>query len=141
MELNQQQVRTWLQLALSAGGPFAAIILSKTGVSEGDYALYVNLALAFLPGVIVGAWSWYSNRKVAQVAVVAQMPAADQHEALNKVSDVDKIRIAEAVPEVATVVIKDVANGPVAAIAADDAHPNIVTETQNEADAKKGTKV
>jgi hypothetical protein len=116
MELNQQQVAGWLRITLSASGPIAALVLSKTGISAADWALYTEVALSLLPGLIVAVWSWYRNRTATQVKLV------------------------EAIPEVATVVIKDEARNSVGELAQDPAHPNIVTETQNEADAKNGTK-
>ena len=92
MELNQQQVRNWLQVTLSAGGPFAVLILNKTGMSEGDYTLYVNLALAFVPGLVVVVWGWYSNRKAQQVKDAAATPGVQVH-----------VDTAAATPEVAAV--------------------------------------
>lgn len=79
MELNQQQIRNWLQVATAAGGPFAALILTKTGITEGDYTLYVNLALAILPGAIVAVWGWTSNRMVTQVKEVAETQGIQVH--------------------------------------------------------------
>lgn len=117
MEINQQQVAGWLRVALSAGGPIAALAMSKMGVSEKDWALYTEVALAIVPGLTVAVWSWYRNRKATQIKLVDKMP------------------------EVATIVVKDNANGTVGALAQSEAHPNIVTETQNEIDAKEGTKV
>lgn len=95
MELNAQQVAGWLRVALSAGGPIAALAMSKMGVSEKDWALYTEVALAIVPGLVVAIWSWYRNRKATQVELVASMPAEDQRAALNKVSDAAKIQIAK----------------------------------------------
>ena len=50
------------------------------------------------------------------------------------------IMAANNMPSVATVVLRDGVNGVIGDLAKSDNHPNIVTETQNEADAKKGTK-
>lgn len=79
MELNQQQVRNWLQVTTAAGGPLAALILSKTGITEGEYTLYVSLALAILPGAIVVVWGWFSNRMVTQVKEVSQTEGVQVH--------------------------------------------------------------
>src|SRR5882672_9809158 len=138
VEFNQQQIASALRVVLGTGGPIAAIILAKTGVTEGDYTMYMNAALVVVPPIAAFLWGWYSNRKVALVANVAQMPAEDQHAALNKLSDVDKVKIVEAVPAVATVVIKDAANGAIAKVAQSEAHPNVVTESQNALDKKAG---
>lgn len=51
------------------------------------------------------------------------------------------VKAVERMPDVATVVVKDEANGALGTLAQSGEHPNIVTETQNEADAKLGTKV
>jgi hypothetical protein len=117
VELNKQQVIDWLRVTLAAGGPIAALILSRTGISQAEYALYFELAVAVLPGLIVAVWGWYRNRKTTQ------------------------IKITEQLPEVATVVIKDEARGKVGELAQNPGHEHIVTETQNEFDAKQGVKV
>lgn len=117
MEINQQQVAGWLRALLAAGGPFAALVLSKTGISQSDWVLYTELALVIIPPAAVAVWGWYSSRKATQVKLVEKMP------------------------EVATIVIKDEARGAVGELAASPNEHNIVTETQNEADAKEGTKV
>ena len=117
MEVNQQQIAGWLRALLAAGGPFAALILSKTGISQADWAMYTELALAIIPPLGVAVWSWFRNRQATQVKLV------------------------ERIPDVATVVIKDDAKGDLKQMAQSQAHPDVVTETQNEADAKEGTKV
>lgn len=116
MEINQQQVAGWLRITLSASGPIAALVLSKTGISAADWALYTEIALAIIPGLAVAVWSWHRNRKATQVQMVQQMP------------------------EVATIVVKDEARGAVGDLAASPHEEHIVTETQNEKDAKEGTK-
>jgi hypothetical protein len=138
VEVNQQQIASFLRMLLSAGGPLAALILTKTGMTHEDYDMYVAVALAFIPPIGAAIWGWYDNRKIKQVTNIAQMPAIDQLQALNKVSDATKVRIAEAVPDVKTVVIDNAANGTLGAMAASPTHPNIVTESQNEKDTKLG---
>lgn len=114
MEINQQQVGDWLRNTLAASGPIAALIIARTGISQGEYALYMEVALAILPGAIVSAWGWYRNRKATQIKLV------------------------NALPEVAKVVIKNNVNGNIGALAQSDAHPTIVDETQNIRDIVKG---
>lgn len=70
----------------------------------------------------------------------ASLPPEKQVQALANISDANKITIAEAVPGVATVVVKDNAPKELKEIARGP-NPNIVTESQNEADAKLGNKV
>lgn len=116
MEINQQQVAGWLRALLAAGGPLAALVLSKTGMSQDDWMLYTEVALVVIPPLVVAVWGWYSSRKATQIKAVEKMP------------------------EIATVVVKDEARGAVGKLAASPNEHNIVTETQNEKDAKKGTK-
>lgn len=61
--------------------------------------------------------------------------------AARKATPTEQVKAVEALPDVATIVVKDSANSTVGALAIDKNHPNIVTETQNEKDAKEGTKV
>lgn len=141
MELNRQQLTGWLRIGLAAGGPLGAAILDGTHMAQSSYELYVNAFLYAGVPTICAAWEWAAKRRTAQVAAVAQMPPEVQKEALSKVSDVDKVLIAKAVPGVATVVVRDVANGALADLAANENHRDIVTETQNEIDARMGTKI
>lgn len=115
MTLNQQQIAAWLRITFAAGGPIAALIISKTGISTSDYLMYLEVGLAIIPGTIAAALSWYRNREDQQ------------------------IKVTEGLPSVATIVVKDSANGVVGQLAQSGQHPNIVTETQNELDVLKGT--
>jgi hypothetical protein len=112
MELNQQQVGAFLRTGLAAGGPLGALILSQTHMAQSDYDLYVNAFLFCFPLVAAG-WGWVANRRAAQVKAVEQNP------------------------DVATVVVKDAANGEIAKLAQSVDHPNIVTETQNGKDKQR----
>lgn len=139
-EINQQQVAAWLKVALASGGPLYAWIIKKFGITDADYVMYANLAAYILPPIIVAGWAWVSNLRSAQVAKVASFTPAQQAEALAKTPDAAKVQVAEAVPGVATVVLKNnVANG-LAKLAASDAHPNIVTESENAKDVVAGTR-
>ena len=113
--MNQQQIAAWLRVTLAAGGPIAALIIAKTGITQADYVSYLELALALVPGAIAAGWSWYRNR-----------------------SDV-QIKTTNMLPEVAKVVVKDSANGKVGDMAQSEDHPKVVTETQNALDVKGGT--
>jgi hypothetical protein len=117
IEINKQQVAGAIRLTMTASGPFAAIIMTKMQLTQSDYQFYLDLTLAFLPGAIAMVWSWYRNRSSSQIKAVSKLE------------------------DVATVVVKDSANGSVERMALSENHPNVVTETQNERDAKNGTKV
>lgn len=137
----RERITDALRLLLAAGGPLSALILKYSGMDSNDFNQLVQVILIVVPPV--GAWVWgkYANTIDAKVQVIAEQPPAVQVKALEKVPDVVKVQVAEAVPEVATVVVKDNANGALGVLAQSEAHPNIVTETQNERDAKMGTKV
>ena len=115
--MNSQQIQDALRIALAAGGPLAALVLKYTGLTADDYALWLSAILLIVPPVAAWLWGYLKNTHANQVKAV------------------------EAMPEVATVVVKDEVRNGVGELAADPTHPNIVTETQNEKDAKKGTKV
>lgn len=140
MELNQKQVSAWLKIALASGGPLYVWILAHTGITDSEYQMDVNLAAYILPPLIVAAFAWISNRLSSQISNVAKSAPDKLGEALGKVPDAVKIQAAETASTVATVVTKDNSNGKVGELAADPNHPKVVSETQNEADAKKGTK-
>jgi hypothetical protein len=77
----------------------------------------------------------------AKIESLAALSPQAAEAALHKVSDGAKVQIAQAVPGVATVVIKDTANGELNTLAMSETHPNIVTEAQNEIDARLGPKL
>jgi hypothetical protein len=136
--MNKEQIHDALRVALAAGGPLAALILKYTGLSQTDFEMWVAVALLVVPPCAAWAWGIWQNRQAAKVEAVARMSSADQHAALNKVSDAAKVKIAESVPDVATVVVRDTATGTLAALAASDNQPNIVSESQNLSDALGG---
>lgn len=115
--MDSSRVKMALRVGLSAGGPIGAIILEKTHVSQADYMMGVELVLYLVPaGCLV--WGWVDTKVDNLIAALAKRP------------------------EVATIVIKDGTNGKVGAMAASEAPVNakVVTETQNEKDAKEGSK-
>jgi len=103
-------------LALAGMDHDQAVKLTNAIVAGGG-----NLAdiLAIAGPAVGGALAWWSAQRNTKA---------------------EQIKAVEKMPEIATVVVKDEANGKIGKLAQDDAHPNIVTETQNEADAKQGTK-
>ena len=139
--MNQQvksQIYDGLRVLLAAGGPGTAIVLRYTHMNPSDFQLFVQLALFVVPPMGSWAWGLYLNTIAKKVEAIAEQPAHVQEAALTQVSDATKILIAEGVPSVATVVVKDVANGAIGTLAQSASHPSIVTETQNELDAKAG---
>jgi hypothetical protein len=136
--VTKERIYDALRLLLAAGGPFSALILRYTGMEQTELDLFVQLALLIVPPA--GAWVWgiYLNSIERKVEVISEQSPIVQRQALDKVSDGAKVLIAEAVPNVATVVVKDDAGGNLGQIAGSPQHPNIVTETRNELDAKMG---
>lgn len=137
--MNKEQINALLLGLFATAGPVAELLASAFHLSSDTIDTILRLCTVLTP-VVAGAIFTYLQRDTAKVAAVASMPAEAQKAALNKVPDDVKVQIAEATPGVATVVVKDTANGKLQVLAHDDSHPNIVTETQNEADAKKGKK-
>jgi hypothetical protein len=140
VEINQQQVAGWVKTGLAAGGPVYDIAIKKLHLTDADYQMYATLAAYILPPIIVGVWSWIANRRSAQIAKVASFTPAQQAEALAKTPDTAKVLVAEAVPGVATVVLKNGVGNGLGKLAASEAHPNIVTEQDNAADVAAGTR-
>lgn len=135
---SKERIYDGLRVLLAAGGPFSALVMKYTDIQPSDFDLFVQLALMIVPPF--GAWVWglYLNTLEAKVEAIAQEPRDVQVQALTKVSDEAKVLIAGAVPGVATVVVKDKENGNLGLLARSDLNSNIVTETQNELDAKLG---
>jgi hypothetical protein len=138
LNVTRERITDGLRVLLAAGGPFSALILRYTEMKEDDLNLIIQLVLMVVPPA--GAWVWgiYLNSMQKKVEAIASAPAQLQQEALNKVSDGAKVLIAEAVPGVETVVVKNNANGELGAIAASPNHPHIVTAKQNQKDATEG---
>lgn len=65
--MNAEQLTGQLRTALAFGGPLAAVILSKTGWTQGDYELYLQAFLFFVPPLVAAAWSWWIKRDAAQI--------------------------------------------------------------------------
>lgn len=121
----------------------AGVLVGK-GILTAEQAanLSSEIMIAAPSMIAIGAlvWGIVSHTDKAKVEAVAKMSAPAQQAALSGVSDAAKVSIAEGVPGVATVVVKDGTNGKLGDLAASPDHPNVVTETQNEHDAKNGTK-
>lgn len=127
IELNQQQVMGWLRLGLGISGPLSAPILRWTGVSQGDYLMYLDAALYVGTPAAAFVLSWLSHRQSSQVANVANMPAVAQQAALNKISDADKVQVAAAVTGV-TVAVGPTASAGAQSVAADPAVPGVMAK-------------
>ena len=137
---QRERITDALRLLLAAGGPFSAIILRYTEMSQSDFDMFVQLALMVLPPL--GAWVWglYLNTIEKKVEAIAQASPGEQHPALEKVSDTAKVLIAQSVPGVATVVVKDHENGEVGTLASSEEHRDIVYESQNRIDVETGVR-
>ena len=101
---NASQIAGQLRTALAAGGPIAALILARTGISADDYALYLEAALAIVPPLVAAAWSWWAKRSAGLVKAAGKVDGA-------------------------TVVVDQAKADPaVVAAAQDPAHPDVVTK-------------
>ena len=138
--MTQTQINALLLGLFGASGPLAKILALVFHMDDGLIHSILEVCTLLTP-TISGAIFTYMQRPTGVVNSVASLTPVQQNEALTHVSDAAKLQIAEAVPAVATIVVKDTATDGPAKLAQSDNHPNIVTETQNEADAKKGTKV
>lgn len=135
----QQKMGLWLAL-IASGGPFAKLLVHVFDVPSPAVQEIVGW-LNYVTPIVAGSEYIRRQSDDAKVEGVKTLPVEKKVEALQAAPDDVKVKVAEAIPDVATVVIKDDANGKLGALAQSEAHPNIVTETQNEKDAKEGTKV
>lgn len=137
--MNQDQINAVLLALFASSGPVAKLLVSLAHMDNDTIGAVMTLLTILTPLVSGGVFA-YLQRDAGKVAAVATMSAQDQQAALNKVPDEAKVLIAKAVPDVATVVVKDTATNGIAKLAADPAQPHIVTESQNQVDALQGTK-
>lgn len=75
--MNSEQIAGQLRTALAAGGPLAAAILSRTGWSDADYRLYVEIAVAVVPPVAAAVWSWFAKTDKPTLARASKVPGAE----------------------------------------------------------------
>lgn len=142
MDQNKERIYDALRVLLAAGGPFSAVILRYTDIAPDDLALLTQLALLVVPPCGAWLWGFYLHSLKKKAEAIAQAPKEVQVQVLQPVLPVEtKVNLTEAIPGVATVVVRDDANGALAKMAASVANPKVVTESQNEYDAKQGTKV
>lgn len=139
MILTSAQKQMIYVLLTVISGPLVNILTREFHLAPDEAKQWLDL-LSAITVAIGAAWGISVTTPTGLGQSVAALSPEAQHEVLKPVSDAVKVQAAEAVPGVVTVVVKDVANGALAALAQSDAHPNIVTETQNEIDAKNGTK-
>jgi hypothetical protein len=167
--MNWEQSRQALGGLFGASGPVAAFVVQVLGYPSEQVTVTLNLLGALTPIVWLGV-QLYRSRGSGQVRAVAALTADQLAEALAVVLEGTKVKLAEAmmgavpsaakaaiattalpdeikvlvakaVPGVATIVVKDDADGVLADLANSRAQPDIVNETENERDAKQGTKV
>jgi len=138
--MTKDQLNAALLALLAGSGPIAKLLATVFNVDNTAIEAILSTATILTPILIVPFLLKILSPK-AKIESITELSPQAATAALSQVSSLTKVKIAEATPEVATVVIKDTANGALAAAASSPAHPNIVSETQNEADAKLGTKV
>lgn len=73
---NQAQIAGQVRTALAAGGPISAVILAKTGWSQGDYELYLEVFLYVVPLLIAAIWSYVAKRPDNLVRAAATVQGA-----------------------------------------------------------------
>lgn len=110
MEINARQIKGWLKIGLSAGGPMGAVLVRKLHISTEDYTLYLEAFLFGVPGY-VAIWTWFDNKLDSLI------------DAVRRRSDV-----------IASVAVKDGVNGKLGKLADD---PNVVSVVR-ESDTTKG---
>lgn len=134
--IASKQFVTALKGLLVAAGPTVIQLAPTFGYDASAAERYLAAAVS-----VVGLVLLILDKSSTQIiADAAALPPAKQQQALGNIPAEAKVAIAEATPGVATVVVKDDAPPPLKELARGP-NPNIVTETQNEADAKLGTKV
>lgn len=111
--MTPAQINNYLHILFGSSGALAALIIAKSGLTSSDYSLWLEAILPIASIAISVIWSKWQSRPAAQVLQV------------------------KALPEVATVVVKNAANGEIGEIAANPDHPDIVTEKQNAIDKTK----
>lgn len=114
--MTKDQITALLLSVFGAAGPLSKILATLFHLDDKTIDAILDTGTVLTP-IVAGAYFTYMHRPSGIIA------------------------IAETTPGVATVVVKDTATNGLAKLAQDEGHPNIVTETQNEADAKQGTKV
>lgn len=71
--MNSEQFSGLIRTLLAAGGPLASL-LAVYGLPPDKITAWLAVALAVLPPVAAGIWSWASKRDAAQVARIEAMP-------------------------------------------------------------------
>jgi len=137
--MTSAQQRLIYILLTTVSGPVVNILARILHLGSDDVQLWLNLisAVTLAAGT---AWGITSFTPTGVVQQASSLPPEQAAQALSQVSDEAKVLVAKSVPGVATVVVKDTAGDGLAQLANDPKQPDIVTETQNEADAKQGTK-
>ncbi|MGE3712317.1 MAG: hypothetical protein AB7G35_21940 [Hyphomicrobiaceae bacterium] len=98
--MTSEQIAGQLRTALAAGGPLAAAILSRTGWSDADYRLYVEIAVAVVPPIAAAVWSWLAKTDKATLAQAAKVPGATVVVDKASASAGAKAALAEKLPDV-----------------------------------------
>jgi hypothetical protein len=138
-KLTASQKHAIYVILTSVSGPIINLLARRYHLGQEDIQDWLNIltGVTLSVGVVWGVAGGTPERVGDRIS---QFTEDDQQTVLGKMSSGAKVTAVENIPEVATVVLKDdVQNNELQKIAVSTSHPNIVTETQNEADAKKGT--
>lgn len=74
--MNQEQIKSMLQLALGSGGPLVALLLSY-GLPQDKLNLWINVVVAFGPPIVAGIWAIFDRKHKNQIAAVASIPGVE----------------------------------------------------------------
>jgi hypothetical protein len=135
--LNKDQLNAALIALFASSGPVAKLLAVTFGLDNAAIEAILSMASIFTPLLIVPFFLrlMTPQRKIEDITNLSPSAA---HEALSQVSDITKVRIAERVDSVATIIVKNGQMGAVGQAAASPANPNIINETQNVLDSKTG---
>lgn len=139
MNLTDAQKKLIYILLTTLSGPLIAALTKYLHLDNEEVQLWTSI-LAVITTSIGSAWGITSFNATGVVQAAASLSPAQVQKALKQVPDTAKVLIANAVPGVATVVLKDSVTDGLAKLATDPAQENIVTETQNAKNVIEATK-
>lgn len=132
------QVQVLLVRACGASGFIGAVtvwVCHHLGLPVPDITVEAMVISTAVPEAVEWYVAWYRNNPNN---IIRRMMKQLNGVGITDETKAEVLMAAKSMPEVATVVVKDSANGAIGALARNTAHPDIVTETQNALD-KKGT--
>ncbi len=136
--MNFKQVMTAAKAVLVGAGPSVIALAPQFGWEPGLVEQYISAGISPVGIVLLVL----EKTETQIIADAASLPAPKAAAALANLPATDKVKVVNALPDVATVVLRDdVKDKDLHALAESSYFPNVVTETQNEIDAKLGSKV